>query len=52
MFGQYSKLLKNKRIPFCLKQKLFKMVILLLIKYGAETWTLKKRQQEKLAASQ
>ena len=47
--GQYSCFLKDKKIPNCLKKKIYDTVILPLMKYGAETWTLTKRQEKKLA---
>lgn len=51
-FGQYSTFLKDQKMPICLKKKIMDSVILPAMTYGAETWSLTKRQKEKLAVTQ
>ena len=41
-FGEYSHFLKDKKIPICLKRKIMDTVILPVMTYRAETWTLTK----------
>ena len=52
-FREYSHFLKDSKIPICLKRKIMDMVILpVYMKYGAETWTLTKLQERKMAVTQ
>lgn len=51
-FGQYSEFMRKKSIPLSLKRRIMDGVILPAMTYGAETWTLTKRQKEKLAVAQ
>ncbi len=44
--------LKDKKIPTCLKRKIMDDVIIPAMTYGAETWTLMKHQERKLAVAQ
>ena len=44
--------MKDRKIPICLKRKIMDTVILPAMTYGAETWTLKKHQERKLAVAQ
>ena len=37
-FEEYSHVLKERKIPTCLKRKIMDTVILLAMPYGAETW--------------
>ena len=50
--GEYRHLLKDNRIPITLKRKIMDTVILPAIAYGAETQTLTKVQERKLAVAQ
>ena len=51
-FGDYSHFLRDKKIPTCLKRKIMDTVILPAMTYGAETWTLTKHLERKLAVAQ
>ena len=51
-FGQYNTFLKDQKMPICLKRKIMNTVITPAMTYGAETWSLTKRQKEKLAVAQ
>ena len=51
-FGEYSDFLKEKKMPICLKRKIMNTVVLPAMTYGAETWTLTKQQERKLAVAQ
>ena len=51
-FGQYSNFMKDKKMPICLKRKVLNTVIIPAMTYGAETWSLTKKQEEKLAVAQ
>ena len=51
-FGQHSCFLQDKKIPNCLKKNIFDKIIFPSMTYGAETWSLAKRQENKLAAVQ
>ena len=51
-FGQYSHLLNNTKTPICLKRKIMNGVILRAMTYGSETWSLTKKQRERLAVAQ
>ena len=51
-FGQYSDFLGDRKTPVCLKRKILDSVILPTLTYGAETWSLTRRQAEKLAVAQ
>ena len=44
--------LRDKKIPTCLKRKIMDTVILPAMTYGAETWTLTKHLERKLAVAQ
>ena len=48
-FGEYSHFFKDSKIPLCLKRKIGDTVKLPVMKYGAETWTLTKLQERKMA---
>ena len=48
----YSHFLRDKKIPTCLKRKIMNTVILPAMTYGAETWTLTKHPERKLAVAQ
>ena len=50
--GEYSHFLKDSKIPICLKRKLVDTVILPVMTYEAETWTLTKLQERKMAEAQ
>ena len=52
IFGEYSHFLKDSKTPICLKRKIMDMVILPVMTYGAETWTLTKLQERKMAVAQ
>ena len=51
-FGECSHFLKDSKIPICLKRKIMDMVILPVMTYGAETWTLTTLQERKMAVAQ
>ena len=51
-FGEYSHLLKDRKIPICLKRTIMDTVILPAMIYGTETWALTKHQEKKLAVAQ
>ena len=51
-FGEYSHFLRNSKIPICLKRKIMDTAILPVMTYGAETWTLTKLQERKMAVAQ
>ena len=42
VFGRYRKILQNKELPNCLKQKVFNQCIIPTIAYGCQTWSLTK----------
>ena len=44
-FEEYSHYLKDRKISICRKRKLMDMVIVPVMTYGAETWTLTKLQE-------
>ena len=49
-FGEYSHLLRDRKIPICLKSTIMDTVILPAMTYGADTWALTKHQEEKLCS--
>ena len=51
-FNQYSEFLRKKLIPLSLKNRIMDGVILPAMTYVAETWTLTKRQKDKLEVAQ
>ena len=51
-FREHSHVLKDRKIPICLKRKIMDTVILPAMTYRAETWTLTKHQEKKLAVTQ
>ena len=52
IFGQYSDFLGDKKTPVCLKRTILNSVILPTLSSGVETWSLIRRQAEKLAVAQ
>ena len=51
-FWEYNHFWRDRKIPICLNRKILDTVILPAITYGAETWTLTKLQERKLAVAQ
>ena len=50
-FGKCSPVSKDRNIPICLKRKIMDTVILPALTYAAETWSLTKHQEKKLAVA-
>ena len=50
--GEYSHFLKDSKIPICLKRKIMDTAILPVMTYRAETWSLTKLQERKMAVAQ
>ena len=52
IFEEYSQLLKDRKIPICLKRNIIHTVNLAAMADGAETWALTKHREKKLAVAQ
>ena len=49
-YGKLSNIMRGD-IPICLKRKVFNQCIIPVMVYGAETWTLSVRMEQKLKAA-
>ena len=50
-FGKLNDIMRSK-MPTCLKRKVFNQCVLPAMTYGAETWSLTKRMEQKLITAQ